>query len=93
MAEPTATDRPVDLQSTVTRNLKIIMIMRSGSRADLVPVLGVQIDSVHGKFRGHRPWSLSDIGKLAAHYGFAEQALTCDAGDIARHDLRSAPTP
>lgn len=77
-----------ELQEIISRNLKIIMVMRGvKTRADLVPVLGLNKDSIYGKFRAHRPWLLTDITKLAVFFGYSEQAFTCDAEDIPNYDL------
>lgn len=59
----------MESQEVVTRTVRHLMVHLNETQADIGQVLGLKGPSVSLRMTGRRQWSLSDVDKLAQHWG------------------------
>ncbi|MGO1317732.1 MAG: helix-turn-helix transcriptional regulator [Cellulomonadaceae bacterium] len=72
---PAATVVEDGLAAVVAGRIRVEAMLRGLSQADLGDIVGLSRSSVGHRFPGRVPWTLDEVGRLAA-------ALGCPVGDL-----------
>lgn len=77
---PKATVGADDLQSVVTRNMRVALALRGRNQKDLAGAIGITEPSLSAKFKGKTLWNLVDIEKASGFFNVKPEALVAGHG-------------
>ena len=69
-----------DLQSVVTKNIKVALVLHNANQRDLAVALDMHPSAISQKMTGRVDWSLTDIAKAAHFFGVRPERLVAGSG-------------